>query len=89
MTNCALSYMQSAGDKPWVMHLSYVKPHWPYVAPAPYHAMYTPQQCLPVRRTEHEKEHAHPVVQAIASKRKVSVSPATNVWRGCVRLIRD
>ena len=64
MTDCAISYMQSAGDKPWVMHLSYVKPHWPYVAPAPYHAMYSPQQCLPVRRNEHEKEHAHPVVQA-------------------------
>ncbi|HLU03209.1 MAG TPA: alkaline phosphatase family protein [Advenella sp.] len=64
MTNCAMAYMQSAGDKPWVMHLSYVKPHWPYVAPAPYHAMYSPQQCLPVRRTVQEKENAHPVVQA-------------------------
>lgn len=64
MTDCAMDYMKSAGDKPWVMHLSYVKPHWPYVAPAPYHAMYTPEQCLPVRRTAQEKEHAHPVLNA-------------------------
>jgi arylsulfatase A-like enzyme len=35
-TSCA-----PAGDRPWVLHLSYVKPHWPYMAPAPYHAMYT------------------------------------------------
>jgi hypothetical protein len=37
---------------PWVLHLSYVKPHWPYMAPAPYHAMYTADQCLPVVRRD-------------------------------------
>ncbi len=25
---------------PWCVHLSYIKPHWPYVAPAPYNDMY-------------------------------------------------
>ena len=27
--------------EPWLLHLSYIKPHWPYIAPAPYHACTT------------------------------------------------
>ena len=26
--------------RPWCLHLSYIKPHWPYIAPAPYNDMY-------------------------------------------------
>jgi hypothetical protein len=47
-TDRAIDFMRERGDRPWVLHLSYVKPHWPYMAPAPYHAMYTADQCLPV-----------------------------------------
>ena len=64
MTDQAITYMRRQGSQPWVLHLSYVKPHWPYMAPAPYHAMYTPEQCLPVVRQEHELRDAHPVVAA-------------------------
>ena len=64
MTDQAMAYMRRQGSQPWVLHLSYVKPHWPYMAPAPYHAMYTPEQCLPVVRSEHELQGAHPVVAA-------------------------
>ncbi len=61
-TDVALDFMARQGDAPWVLHLSYVKPHWPYVAPAPYHAMYTPEQCLPVSRHPVERtEAAHPI----------------------------
>lgn len=64
MTNQAIDFMKKQGDQPWVMHLSYVKPHWPYIAPAPYHNMYRADQCLPVVRSEEEKQDAHPVVAA-------------------------
>ena len=64
MTGQAMQFMQRQGSKPWVLHLSYVKPHWPYMAPAPYHQLYTPEQCLPVVRDEAEKNNAHPVVAA-------------------------
>lgn len=64
MTDQAIGFMQKMGGKPWVLHLSYVKPHWPYMAPAPYHAMYTAGQCLPVVRSEAELRNAHPVVAA-------------------------
>jgi arylsulfatase A-like enzyme len=64
MTDQALAFMRRMGDEPWVLHLSYVKPHWPYMAPAPYHAMYTADQCLPVVRSPDELADAHPVVAA-------------------------
>ena len=64
MTDQALAYIQRMGEQPWVLHLSYVKPHWPYMAPAPYHARYTADQCLPVVRNEAEKVDAHPVLAA-------------------------
>ena len=39
MTRRAIEYMEQA-QKPWCLHLSYIKPHWPYIAPAPYNDMY-------------------------------------------------
>jgi arylsulfatase A-like enzyme len=64
MTERALDYIDRMGERPWVLHLSYVKPHWPYMAPAPYHARYTYQQCLPPVRNDDEKRAAHPVLAA-------------------------
>lgn len=64
MTDQAIRFMQRQGSRPWVLHLSYVKPHWPYIAPAPYHAMYTPDQCLPVVRSTAELQGAHPALAA-------------------------
>jgi arylsulfatase A-like enzyme len=63
-TDQALRFIEDQGENPWVLHLSYVKPHWPYIAPSPYHAMYTPEQCLPVSRNPAERgEAAHPVLR--------------------------
>lgn len=64
MTNRALDFLEEAGDQPWCLHLSYIKPHWPYVAPAPYHAMYGEGDVLPANRSEAEKDNPHPVVAA-------------------------
>lgn len=64
MTGRAIEFMEQAGDKPWCAHLSYIKPHWPYMAPAPYHDMYGPNQILPANRAAGERENVHPVVDA-------------------------
>lgn len=64
MTDQAIGFIERQGDKPWFLHLSYVKPHWPYVAPAPYHALYGPADLTPPVRDARELEHAHPVVAA-------------------------
>lgn len=63
-TDRAIEFMRERGDRPWVLHLSYVKPHWPYLAPAPYHAKFSADQCLPVVRSESERRDAHPAVAA-------------------------
>ncbi len=63
-TDRAIEFMRERGDTPWVRHLSYVKPHWPYMAPAPYHAKYTADQCLPVVKHSDELCNAHPAVAA-------------------------
>ncbi len=64
-TDRAIEFLERQGDEPFVLHLSYVKPHWPYVAPAPYHAMYGPEHCLPVKRHAEERgPAAHPMFRA-------------------------
>ncbi len=39
-TERALSYLRGRDDKPWFLHLGYYRPHPPFIAPAPYNAMY-------------------------------------------------
>lgn len=63
MTRRAMEFMEQMGGEPWVLHLSYIKPHWPYVAPAPYNNMYGPGDMLPVKQGSHELANAHPVLQ--------------------------
>lgn len=64
MTDQAIAYIERMGGRPWVLHLSYVKPHWPYMAPAPYHALFDADRCLPVVRSAAELDGAHPVLAA-------------------------
>ena len=61
MTNRAMEFIDESGAEPWCLHLSYIKPHWPYMAPAPYHAMYGPNHVLPAVRNESERSNPHPV----------------------------
>ena len=42
-TERGLSYLQGRGGKPWFLHLGYYRPHPPFIASAPYHAMYRPE----------------------------------------------
>lgn len=64
MTDRALEYLHGQGDKPWVLHLSYIKPHWPLMAPAPYNAMYRGADTGRILRADPARENPHPVLQA-------------------------
>ncbi|HZD24822.1 MAG TPA: alkaline phosphatase family protein [Alphaproteobacteria bacterium] len=64
MTNRAMEFITAAGDEPWCLHLSYIKPHWPYMAPAPYNDMYSANQVLPANRRPEERDTPHPVIGA-------------------------
>jgi arylsulfatase A-like enzyme len=61
MTGRAMDFITEAGDRPWCLHLSYIKPHWPYIAPAPYNSMFGTADVLPVMRSEEERRDPHPV----------------------------
>ncbi|MBS7598792.1 alkaline phosphatase family protein [Pseudomonas sp. RC2C2] len=61
-TDRAIDFIQAQGEHPWCLHLSYIKPHWPYIAPAPYHALYRASQvqaAIPV-----QQDNNHPVYAA-------------------------
>ena len=73
-TEHALEFIAQAGDQPWCLHLSYIKPHWPYVAPAPYHDMYTADDVVDPVRHENEKNDPHPLLRLFMQERKASLS---------------
>ncbi len=55
---------REAGAAPWLAHLSYIKPHWPYIVPAPYHDMYGKADIQKVLRHPSEQLDAHPIYAA-------------------------
>jgi arylsulfatase A-like enzyme len=64
LTRRGIDFIEGAGDKPWLCHLSYIKPHWPYIVPPPYHDMYGPDDVIPPVRSNSERETDHPVYKA-------------------------
>ena len=61
MTRRAMDFIASAGDAPWCLHLSYIKPHWPYIAPFPYNCMYGAADIVAAVRSEEERRDPHPI----------------------------
>ena len=83
-------------DTPWLCHLSFIKPHWPYIVPAPYHDMHGPDPWLAPVRSEAERRDPHPVYQAFMHARvsrafcrdevRAAVMPA---YMGLIKQIDD
>lgn len=73
MTRRAIEFIEQAeaapDRQPWCVHLSYIKPHWPYIAPAPYHAMYGKADIIPAHRSAAEQQDPHPVRAAFMGMR--------------------
>lgn len=63
LTRRGMEFIAQA-EPPWLCHLSYIKPHWPYVVPEPYAGMYGPRDILAPVRSREEFEKAHPVLKA-------------------------
>jgi len=64
LTQQAIEFIKQAGESSWCAHVSYIKPHWPYIVPAPYHDMYGSEHVLPVLRSDIERDNPHPVYGA-------------------------
>ena len=69
MTGRAMDFIREAGDAPWCLHLSYIKPHWPYIAPAPYNDMFGAADALPAVRSEEERRNPHPLLAEFMDQR--------------------
>ncbi len=72
LTREAMAFIDQA-EGPWCAHVSYIKPHWPYIVPAPYHAMYGPQDVPAPRRDPVELDAPHPL---LASYQRAKIAQA-------------
>lgn len=68
LTSQAIDFIDQA-QGPWVAHVSYIKPHWPYIVPAPYHDMYGPDDVAPVLRSDAERDDPNPIYAAFMDGR--------------------
>jgi len=77
LTDRFLAIMPAFKDQSWFAHLTYIRPHPPLVAPAPYNAMYNPADMpLPVRHADAAREvAAHPFFGPTLAQK----TPAGNV----------
>jgi arylsulfatase A-like enzyme len=64
LTNAVLTYFAEQQGAPWFVHVSYLRPHPPFVAPEPYNTLYDPEAVpLPVRAASVEEEaRQHPLL---------------------------
>ena len=83
-------------DRPWMCHLSYIKPHWPYIVPAPYHDMYGEDSFVPVIRHADELVDPNPVYAAFSSnvigtafKQDSVRNAALGAYMGLIKQIDD
>ena len=77
ITDAAIAYIESQAFEPWFVHLSYFRPHHPYIAPAPFNALYAADDVpAPVRREELRLEmEQHPFLRALAERQQAGRAP--------------
>ncbi len=63
LTTEAIRFIEQA-KSPWCAHLSYIKPHWPYIVPAPYHNMFGANHVPAPARHPAERDAPHPIYRA-------------------------
>ena len=99
LTREMISFLEDGAPKrerPWMCHLSYIKPHWPYIVPAPYHDMYGPNSFVPVIRHEDELVDPNPVYAAFSNnvigtafKQDAVRESALGAYMGLIKQIDD
>lgn len=71
LTQRTIDFIDQA-DGPWCAHVSFIKPHWPYIVPAPYHDMYGANHVPAPNRHDKEREDPHPVYAAYMANKIAS-----------------
>jgi arylsulfatase A-like enzyme len=59
-----MDHAKAEGKGPWCAHVSFIKPHWPYIVPAPYHDMFDERHVPEPVRDECERDDPQPVFGA-------------------------
>jgi len=85
LTDAAIALLDEVGSG-FFVHLSYLRPHPPYRAPAPYHDRYDPAEVSPfIRHDDREVEAStHPFMQAVLG---VEAAAAPVDERDCRQLV--
>ena len=62
LTDRVIEHLSAKGPEPWFVHVSYLAPHPPFIASAPWNAMYDPDDVPPPVRaaTPEEEARQHP-----------------------------
>ncbi len=77
-TDLAMRFIKET-KQPWFLHLSYIEPHWPIMAPAPYHMLYNREEVPEPRREPQELEH--PFLEPFRRERRSLPLDTEWVWR--------
>ena len=59
VTDKAEKFIRRPGARPWFLHISYLKPHRPYLAPEPYNQLYHPDDVPDFKRASSPEEEAN------------------------------
>lgn len=57
----AIDFIREQGEAPWCLHMSFIKPHWPYIVSAPYHDMYGREDAPAPIRSAAERGDVNPL----------------------------
>jgi arylsulfatase A-like enzyme len=76
VTDRALDYIDARRDEPWFLHLVYLRPHPPFIAPEPYNGMYDPATVPAFRRAADAKTEGerHPFLAWHLSRERKAAS---------------
>ncbi|MEM1340879.1 MAG: sulfatase-like hydrolase/transferase [Pseudomonadota bacterium] len=97
MTRRAMDFLaEDDGETPWLLHLSYIKPHWPYIAPAPYNEMYGPADIQAPIRSDVEREEPNPLMRQFMERiagqtfgRDEAIEKVVPTYMGLIKQIDD
>jgi len=97
MTRRAMDFLEADdGAAPWLLHLSYIKPHWPYIAPAPYNSMYGATDVQAPIRSEVELDDPNPLVKHFMDRiagqtfqRDEAIEKVVPTYMGLIKQIDD
>ena len=80
MVDQVIEHLADHGGEPWIVHLSLLRPHPPWVAPEPYNALYDPESLPGFVRAESAdaRGRAAPVARASSSRATTSARRPTS-----------